>query len=125
MTELLRLLSGSYLSPEQETKRAFYKGAIPKVAAAGEAYLNPSSILRTLSQPAKRDLIAALSKAIGHSSKATSAFKMAYGKRRNYRSKRSYGRGPKGRKRTYGRRRKASSNTLLSSIKQALKNGSY
>ncbi len=93
----------------------------PYAAAGAEAYMNPASVLRTLSRPAKQDFLKLFRDAIqqSHGGKSTSAIKMAYGKRRNNRSKRrSYSRKPN-RKRTGGRRRKSSS-ALLSSLHKAL-----
>lgn len=98
------------------------KGHIPIAAQAVEAYANPMSIIRTLSVPAKRDLIAAFSNHVKGSGKRTSAINMGYGKRRNNRSKRPAKRNNKSRKRRSGRaskKSKASSN-MMSAIHKAL-----
>ncbi len=123
LNTLFRYLSGD-LGPEEEKKRDFYKSAIPTAASAAEAYFNPSSVLRTLSQPAKRELVAALSKSMRGRGVSTSAINMAYGKRRNYRSKRRSYRRASSSKRSNGRRKRVTKRTSGSStlavIKKAL-----
>ncbi len=118
------MISGENLGPEEQKSRDFYSKAIPTAASAAEAYINPVSVLRTLSAPAKRELIAALSKAQSRGGRATSAINMAYGKRRNSRSKRrSYSRAPN-RKRVNGRRKRVSKRSkptaTLAVLKKAL-----
>ncbi len=92
-------------------------------AAGAEAVMNPSSVFRTLSRSAKADVSKALSSLKG-SGRATSAINMAYGKRRNYRAKRSSYSNSKGRKRVYGRRKRvskrASGASTLAVLKKAL-----
>ncbi len=124
MTELINFIFGRNFNEWETTKRDFYKSAVPKAAAVGEAYLNPMSMLRNLSAPAKQDLAAAFRKAMKRGGRTTSAIDMAYGKRRNYRAKRSYRPRAKGRKRAPKRRRAArkgnASSSTLNAIKKAL-----
>ena len=99
------------------------KQVIPYVAQGAEAYITSgASLIRTMSQPAKTDLIKALSQMPAMGGRSTSALSMAYGKRRNYRAKRPSKRSNKGRKRSRRRgSKKGSSSNLLSTIHKALK----
>ncbi len=86
MTELMVAIGEFFRNPQAYPK---IQKTIGYGAMAGEAALNPSSVFRTLSRSAKANVTKALSQMKG-SGKSTSAIDMAYGKRRNYRGKRSY-----------------------------------
>ncbi len=120
MTDLMVSLGEYFRSPQSYPK---INKAIGFGAAGAEAVMNPSSVFRTLSRSAKSDVSRALG-SIMKGSRTTSAINMAYGKRRNSRSKRSYGRRSSSRKRVYGRRRrvgkKSSGSSTLAVLKKAL-----
>lgn len=124
MTELLNLIFGRNLDEAGTKKRDFYRSAIPHFAQTAEAYMNPSSLLRTLSQPAKRDLAAAFRRAFKGGGRATSAINMAWGKRRSYRARRPAYRRKPYRKRTYKRksygRKRTTASSSLAVLKKAL-----
>ncbi len=122
MTELLMSLVDLIKGQEGSAFTQRVRSTIPYAAAAGEAALNPSSLLRNLSKPAKTDLLRALRLAAASGRKNTSAINMAYGKRRNSRFKRRSNSRAPFRKRVYGRRRKApkKNNSMMSAIHKAM-----
>jgi len=96
----------------------------------GEAYQNPQRFVKSFTSritgPKKTQMLklASLLKEQGFGRKVTSAINMAYGKRRNSRSKRLGNRRAPSRKRTYGRRKRiakrSSGSSTLNVIKKAL-----